>query len=167
MLAAGHHGDLGHDLAKRDAEFTSYAVSFAVIAIVWVRHHRFYGVLLAVDGWLTAFNLVYLGLVAFPAYPTRLLGLYGDEPTRRRALCGHSGGDLTLAGLARSHALREGLVSELGQRQLSQREHPAIAPGVFLLSIRSRTSTTTLAELSVAVDRAVVSDRARAGGARR
>src|SRR2546430_1764713 len=79
-LAAGHHGDLGHRLVHRSSEFYSYALSFAVIALLWVRHHTFFRGLARIDPRIAMLNLISLGFVAFLPYPTRILGLYGDEP---------------------------------------------------------------------------------------
>ena len=71
---------LWHALAGNAGEVLSYAVSFAVIALFWTRHHSFFRVTRRVDGRLLALNLLYLGIVAFLPFPTRLLGLYGDRP---------------------------------------------------------------------------------------
>src|SRR5437763_209762 len=67
-------------LADRLPELVSYVVSFAVLGGLWVRHHGFFRSLARIDTPLTWLNLVYLALVAFLPYPTRILGRYGDEP---------------------------------------------------------------------------------------
>jgi uncharacterized membrane protein len=135
VLRSGHEDELGRRLLDRGSEFRSYAVSFAIISYLWVRHHGFFRGLDRIDGRITALNLLYLGLVAFLPYPTRVLGLYGDQPAAV-ALYAVSAGAVSLAaGLMRAHAVRAGLLTQAGRRHLSRREHWTLIPAVFLLSI--------------------------------
>jgi uncharacterized membrane protein len=60
-------------------EFVSFFVGFAVLGRYWLAHHRFVGVLAAVDGRLLAWNLVYLALIAFAPFPTALVGRYEEN----------------------------------------------------------------------------------------
>ena len=78
VLAPAHH-DLGAGLLDRHSEFSSYALSFVVIAFLWIRHHGFFRVLDRIDAKLTVLNRTYLAFVAFLPYPTRVLGLCGDQ----------------------------------------------------------------------------------------
>jgi uncharacterized membrane protein len=148
VLAPGHESALAGRLLDRQPEFLSYAISFAVIALLWVRHHGFFGGLARIDGRITVLNLLYLGLVAFLPYPTRILGLYGDQPAAivLYALC------VTIlalvAGAMRVHAVRAGLLSEAGRRHLARREHWGLVPAIFLLSIPVAFVSTTAALLS-------------------
>jgi uncharacterized membrane protein len=147
-LESGHHGLLGRRLLDHSNELTSYAISFAVIALLWVRHHGFFRVLDRIDGRITVLNLTYLALVAFIPYPTRLLGMYGDEPAAvvlyasTLALIGLA------AGLMRLHGTHNGLVSPAGRAELDERGHWAVVPTVFLLSIPIAFVSTTAAEIS-------------------
>lgn len=147
-LSSGHHGELDRRLLHRGSEFGSYALSFVVIAGLWVRHHTFFRELRRVDGRITVLNLVYLGFVAFLPYPTRVLGLYGDQAIAVTLYAATAGTLGLLAGLSRTHALRAGLVSPAGRRQLGRREHPALVPTVFLASIPIAWASTTAALLS-------------------
>lgn len=135
MLASGHHSVLGRRLLDREPEFRSYAISFAVIAFLWVRHHSFFRGLDRIDTQTTVLNLVYLGLVAFLPYPTRILGLYGDQPVAVAMYATTVAVVAVVTGVMRRHAVRAGLLSEGGRYELARREHWAIAPAVFLLSI--------------------------------
>src|SRR5205807_1789669 len=78
-LGPGHHGDIGKQLLDRRGELGAYVLSFAVIALLWVRHHAFMRGLEVIDTRLTVLNLTYLGFVAFLPYPTRVIGVYGSE----------------------------------------------------------------------------------------
>ena len=59
------HGTLGSHLLDHDTEFESYALSFAVIALLWVRHHALFRAIVRIDGRITLLNLAYLAFVAF------------------------------------------------------------------------------------------------------
>jgi len=146
-LSAAREGELGRRLLDRGPEFRSYVLSFAIIGYLWVRHHGFFRGIDRVDGWLTAFNLVYLGLVAFLPYPTRIVGLYGGQPASVVLYAGTGGAISLIAGLMRTHALRAGLMSPAGRRHLARREHWAIAPTIFLASIPIAYLSTTVAAL--------------------
>jgi uncharacterized membrane protein len=74
----------------------SYAVSFAVIGLYWIGHHRFFGHIRRFDHRLILLNLAFLGLIAFLPFPTAVLGRYGGH---RPAVVLYAG-SLALAGLA-------------------------------------------------------------------
>lgn len=146
-LSPGHHDELGTRLVDRWPEVRSYIISFAVISYLWFRHHGFFRGLDRIDGRITALNLLYLGLVAFLPYPTRVLGLYGEEGPAIALYAGTAGTVSLIAGLMRAHATRAGLLSEPGRRHLARREHWALAPAIFLLSIPLGFVSTTAATL--------------------
>jgi uncharacterized membrane protein len=134
-LGPGHEGVLGSRLLDHGQEYLSYALGFAVIALLWVRHHTLYRGIDRIDTRLTVNNLVYLGLVAFLPYPTRILGLYGSQPA---AIVLYATTVTTVTIVARLmivHAMRAGLLSDAGRREVRRREHWVIVPVVFLLSI--------------------------------
>jgi uncharacterized membrane protein len=147
-LSSGHEDELGRRLLDRGSELRSYVLSFAIIAYLWVRHHGFFRGLDRIDGRITALNLLYLGLVAFLPYPTRVLGLYGDQPAAVALYAASAGAVSLAAGLMRAHAVRAGLLSHAGRRHLSRREHWTLSPAVFLLSIPIGFVSTTAAMLS-------------------
>ena len=72
-------GDLGALLADRGDQFFAYFLSFAVLARLWLAHHRFYGSVARFDGRLIALNLFYLAFVALLPFSTELLGNYSSE----------------------------------------------------------------------------------------
>lgn len=150
LLAPGAQRGLGQKLLDADHinEYISYAISFAVIALLWVKHHSFYREIDHIDGQLTVLNLAYLGLVAFLPYPTKILGLYGGQPAAVVMYAVTVSSVSVLAGAARVHAGRARLLTQAGRQQLAQREHWAIVPTVFLLSIPIAFVSTTAALLS-------------------
>ena len=68
------YGDLGHQLANRWPGLAAYAVSFAVIGIMWFNHHSIFAHFERVDRPFFYFNLLLLMTVAFLPYPTGVLG---------------------------------------------------------------------------------------------
>jgi uncharacterized membrane protein len=141
------HSRLGSALLDQGSEFESYALSFAVIALLWVRHHNLLRAIRHIDGRFTAMNLVYLGFVAFLPYPTRVLGTYGNEPAAV-VLYAVTVSIVALIGAAsRSYALRAQLATERGARELAGREPRWFAPAVFIVSIPIAFASTKVAEL--------------------
>jgi uncharacterized membrane protein len=146
-LARSQHAELGRRLLDHHDEFVSYAISFAVISVFWVRHHVFFRGLARIDTQLVLLNLVYLAFVAFVPYPTRVLGLYGDEPASVVLYASTVGIIAMLSGLSRAHAQRANLLAPIGVRELGRREHWLIAPAIFLASIPVAFANPSVAQL--------------------
>jgi uncharacterized membrane protein len=134
-LMPGRTSLLSHKLLGQHDEFVAYAISFAVIALLWVRHHLTFRTLRRIDGRITAMNLAYLALVAFLPFPTRVLADYGEEPSAVLFYAATGAVLSLLAGLIRFHAVRRGLVHPSRAHELGDREHWAITPAVFVASI--------------------------------
>jgi uncharacterized membrane protein len=145
-LAPSQHSELGRRLLDHRSEFVSYAISFAVISIFWIRHHVFFRGLAKIDTRLTVLNLAYLAFVAFVPYPTRLLGLYGDQPASVVLYASTLGILAGLAGLLRAHAQRAKLLTAVGLREVDRREHWLVTPAIFLVSIPVAFISPTAAE---------------------
>jgi uncharacterized membrane protein len=146
-LSKSEHGRLGRQLIDHRQEFVSYAISFAVVSVFWVRHHVFFRRLSRLDARLVVVNLAYLAFVAFVPYPTRLVGVYGDEPAAVVLYAATLAILAMLAGLLRSHARRAGLVTPQGLREIDRREHWLVAPSIFLISIPIAFVSATVAQL--------------------
>ena len=146
-LTKSEHGELGQRLIDHRQEFISYAISFAVISVFWIRHHVFFRRLSSIDARLTVINLAYLAFVAFVPYPTRLVGIYGDEPASVVLYAATLAILATLAGLMRIHARRAGLLTPQGVREIDRREHWLVVPLIFLATIPIAFLSTTAAQL--------------------
>src|SRR3954463_15670479 len=118
MLASGQHDVLARRLLDREPEFRSYAISSAVIAFLWVRHHTFFRGLDRIDTQTTVLNLIYLGLVAFLPYPNRILGLYRDQPVAAALYAAPLTAVAVIPGVMPHHAIQAGLLSDAGRSQL-------------------------------------------------
>jgi uncharacterized membrane protein len=53
--------------------YAGYVISFVIIGIMWVAHHRMVALLARVDETLLYLNLALLGLIAFIPFPTAVL----------------------------------------------------------------------------------------------
>lgn len=60
-------------------QLLAYFISFAVVGVFWVRHHRLLANLRAFDGRLMGLNLFVLCFIALLPVPTELLGEYGEQ----------------------------------------------------------------------------------------
>jgi TMEM175 potassium channel family protein len=65
---------LAAQLAKRWPSLAAYAVSFAVIGIMWFNHHSIFSHFERIDAGLFYLNLLLLMTIAFLPYPTGVLG---------------------------------------------------------------------------------------------
>lgn len=73
---------LGSALAEQWPSYAAYVVSFPVIGIMWVNHHRIFHLLKAVDRPLLFINLLLLMFIAAVPFPTALLAEYLDAGGR-------------------------------------------------------------------------------------
>jgi uncharacterized membrane protein len=65
-------------LAQSNALLT-WLLSFFVISLYWLAHHRIFDLLQGHDRRLTVLNLLFLLCISFIWYPTALLGAYGRQ----------------------------------------------------------------------------------------
>jgi uncharacterized membrane protein len=65
---------LGHSLVHNWPSFAAYAVSFAVIGIMWLNHHTVFSVLERLDRPGFYWNLLLLLTIVFLPYPTGVFG---------------------------------------------------------------------------------------------
>ncbi|HEV3309015.1 MAG TPA: TMEM175 family protein [Chloroflexota bacterium] len=80
--------NLTGQLLHRWPSFAAYAVSFAVIGIMWLNHQSIFSHLSAIDRRLTYLNFLLLLTVVFVPYPTGILGdaLYQGKGTQTAAV---------------------------------------------------------------------------------
>jgi uncharacterized membrane protein len=70
---------LWHEFGDALPQVLAYALSFFVIARLWLGHHRMFKVIRRIDGRFITLNLVMLGLVALVPFPTEVFGNYPQE----------------------------------------------------------------------------------------
>jgi len=72
-------GRLAHALVHEWPTIGTYAVSFAIIGIIWVNHHALFDRIARVNRPILFLNLFLLMAVAFLPFPTALLAAYVDK----------------------------------------------------------------------------------------
>ncbi|MGI8824978.1 MAG: TMEM175 family protein [Chloroflexota bacterium] len=92
-------GQLYAALLKRWPVYTSYAVSFLTIGIIWVNHHTMFSYIEKVDRMLLFLNLAFLMTVVFIPFPTALLGAYIVTPENSHVAAVVYSGTMTAMGL--------------------------------------------------------------------
>jgi uncharacterized membrane protein len=73
------HGGFWARLSEIAPDVGAYALSFAVLGMLWLRHHVFFRDLRRIDSRTAFLNLVYLGVIAFIPFPTSLLADQGGH----------------------------------------------------------------------------------------
>jgi uncharacterized membrane protein len=71
---------LAHALRHEWPSFAAFAVSFAVIGIMWVNHHALLGQIATIDRKLVLANLFLLGVIATIPFSTALFAEYVRDP---------------------------------------------------------------------------------------
>jgi uncharacterized membrane protein len=67
-------------LAGLQPAIVGYLISYLVIGVLWLAHHRLFRGLRVRQARIMAWNVVMLGLVAILPFPSSLLAKHGDEP---------------------------------------------------------------------------------------
>jgi uncharacterized membrane protein len=79
----GPGGDLAHGLLHAWPAYLAYVISFLTIGIMWINHHAVFRQIGRVDRTFLALNVVFLMVIAFLPFPTRVLAahLHHDATT--------------------------------------------------------------------------------------
>ena len=131
--------DTAQELSADKGRIVSFAISFLVIGLFWMGHHRLFRYIAALDRRLIFINLLFLGTIAFLPYPTALLFAGGTRQPAGPvfyAACVAVAGLMELAvWLYATHA--KGLVPASVSPALRRYELGQLLPTpvVFLLSI--------------------------------
>jgi uncharacterized membrane protein len=67
-------------LKALDDSILSYFISFAVIGLMWMHHHRLFSRIHRLDTAALWLNLLSLSFIVLMPFTTELMGDYGDEP---------------------------------------------------------------------------------------
>ncbi|HKV86762.1 MAG TPA: TMEM175 family protein [Candidatus Dormibacteraeota bacterium] len=74
-LAVTEGRPLGPELLRIWASYVAYAISFVTIGIIWANHHTVMHQIRQVDRFFLMINVLFLMIIAFIPFPTRLLAL--------------------------------------------------------------------------------------------
>jgi uncharacterized membrane protein len=145
--AGGSGSDLARQLIALWPKFVGYFVSFWVIALYWVAHHRCFRYIRRYDRRLIYLNFLFLMFIAFMPFPT---GLLFNNPTQAASVMLYAGTaagmGLSLAGLwiyADHHRFIPADVPRAVTRDI--RLNLLLPPVVFLVSVCTAPFNATLA----------------------
>ena len=90
---------LGSELLRIWSSYVAYAISFITIGIIWINHHAVMHQVGHVNRLFLMLNVLFLMLIAFIPFPTRLLALYVTDPTQAEPAALAYGVTLTLTAV--------------------------------------------------------------------
>lgn len=90
---------LASQLWRNAPGYLAYVVSFLLIGMIWINHHRMFGMIVKADAMLMGLNLLLLMDVAFLPYPTGLLAEAFVEDKGTTAAAVFYGLTLVLGGI--------------------------------------------------------------------
>lgn len=96
-------------------KLAGFLLSFLFIAVFWVNHHRFFGLIRRVDAGLLWLNNLLLFLLCFIPFPTAFMGDYPNNPVT----IGLFALVLVLAGLAFNGMWRHALTHRLYEEHVA------------------------------------------------
>ena len=70
---------VGDEIVSELPSVLAYFLSFAVIGLYWLAHHRLFRYMVRIDPTMMILNLVLLSFVAFAPFPTQVLGNHGES----------------------------------------------------------------------------------------
>jgi uncharacterized membrane protein len=80
------HRSLGNELLHLWPSYLAYATSFLIIGIIWMNHHAIFELVARPDRTLLFVNTLFLLVVAFIPFPTKLVADFLQEPDERDAV---------------------------------------------------------------------------------
>ena len=97
-LAVTEGHPLGHELLIIWPQYAAYAISFVTIGIIWINHHTVMHQVAHVDRTFLTLSVLFLAVIAFIPFPTRLLAQHiQDDGAEAAALL--YGSTLTLTAI--------------------------------------------------------------------
>ena len=78
-------GSVAHQFVNAWPSYATYAISFATLGIVWVNHHTVFTQIGRVDRTFLFINVLFLMVIAFSPFPTRVLAEHLREGSKAAA----------------------------------------------------------------------------------
>jgi uncharacterized membrane protein len=79
------HGSVAHQLEHAWPSYAAYGISFLTLGIVWVNHHTVFRQIGRVDRTFLFINVLFLMVIAFSPFPTRVLAEHMREQSKPAA----------------------------------------------------------------------------------
>jgi uncharacterized membrane protein len=125
-------------LLALEPKVLSYVISFLVVAVYWMAHHRVFKPIRGYDGTLLWLNFVFLMAISFLPFPTSLLGEYGEQQLSVVIYATNVSVASLLLTLISWYATNRGHLTASGLDEADARHgrvQGLAVPAVFLLSI--------------------------------
>jgi uncharacterized membrane protein len=84
-ISLSNEGSVTHQLVQAWPSYAAYAISFLTLGIVWVNHHTVFAQIARVDRTFLFINVVFLMIIAFSPFPTRVLAEHLREGSKAAA----------------------------------------------------------------------------------
>ena len=135
-------------LGRQWIGYVAYLMSFAVILVMWVNHHRIFTLLRRTDHAFLFWNGLLLMLVSIVPFPTSLLATYFATPAAKVAAAVYAGHGFVIALAFQGvwqHAIRHGRLllpgtkAEVARLSAQYRFGPLMYLVAFLLAFVSAT----------------------------
>ena len=97
-LAVTEGHPLGHELVIIWPQYAAYAISFVTIGIIWINHHTVMHQIAHVDRTFLTLSVLFLAVIAFIPFPTRLLAQHIQDDGAQAAALAY-GTTLTLTAI--------------------------------------------------------------------
>jgi uncharacterized membrane protein len=136
-LSIPEGSDIADELRDQLPNFFAFGLSFAVLARVWLFHHRLFAAMGSFDATLITLNFLYLALVTLVPFSCELVGDYGED---RQAVIIYAV-NMTLLGaigaVIVTYAFRRDLLDTRTAQLVRIHPGPAnwLVAGVFFFSI--------------------------------
>jgi uncharacterized membrane protein len=97
-LAVTEGHPLGRELVTIWPQYAAYAISFVTIGIIWINHHTVMHQIANVDRTFLTLSVLFLAVIAFIPFPTRLLAQHIQDDGAQAAALAY-GTTLTLTAI--------------------------------------------------------------------
>lgn len=131
-------GSVAHQLVQAWPSYAAYAISFATLGIVWVNHHTVFKQIGRVDRTFLFINVLFLMVVAFTPFPTRVLAENMREQSKAAAVAyglTYTAMALCFNALWFYAARRRRLIAEDADQRTVSGISRSFAPGAFIYGI--------------------------------
>jgi uncharacterized membrane protein len=119
------HGSVSHQLTHAWPSYAAYAISFLTLGIVWVNHHTVFRQIGRVDRTFLFINVVFLMVIAFSPFPTRVLAEHMREQSKPAAFAY----GLTFTAMAVSYGALW-FYAAAGRRLITEEADPRVVSGI-------------------------------------
>jgi len=142
-----------HELARHWTAYVAYLMSFVVILVMWVSHHRIFAMIAKVDRPFLFWNGLLLMLICIVPFPTSLLATYFLTPAAKVGAAVYAGHGVAISCAFQAlwwYATRGGRLmapgteAEVARLSARYRFGPLMYVLAFLVAFVSATASLTL-----------------------